>query len=248
MPGENAPPMHPNCRCSVSAWEDSKEYEEWLDYLDKGGTTESWNTFKDAQYFRSAEIDKNNSIETTYKGLGCKASKATQYDNLYVSDNLFLKPKQLQYVNSKVEKAMKLVGIKDGYKSPRVIICDATELSPKAVAAYTAADNTLRLNVALTSKKSILELPKSVVCPNNTNSTFVHEMFHWKDAQDYINQHGAAERYLKNNREFCKKQVDKLMKEGYNVNDISEYAERSFYEGKYDEVYTEYRTLKKLGG
>ncbi|MDD3186607.1 MAG: minor capsid protein, partial [Anaerostipes sp.] len=46
MPGENAPPMHPNCRCSVSAWEDSKEYKEWLDYLDKGGTTEEWNKLK----------------------------------------------------------------------------------------------------------------------------------------------------------------------------------------------------------
>lgn len=46
MPGENAPPMHPNCRCSVSAWEDSEEYEAWLDYLDKGGTTEEWNALK----------------------------------------------------------------------------------------------------------------------------------------------------------------------------------------------------------
>lgn len=43
MPGENAPPMHPNCRCSTAAWEDSDEYEAWLDYLDNGGTTEEWN-------------------------------------------------------------------------------------------------------------------------------------------------------------------------------------------------------------
>ncbi|MGE9941078.1 minor capsid protein [Bariatricus sp. SGI.161] len=43
MPGENAPPMHPNCRCTVAAWMDDKEYDEWLDYLDKGGTTEEWN-------------------------------------------------------------------------------------------------------------------------------------------------------------------------------------------------------------
>lgn len=42
MPGENAPPMHPNCRCSVAAYEDSDEYEAWLDFLDKGGTTEEW--------------------------------------------------------------------------------------------------------------------------------------------------------------------------------------------------------------
>lgn len=43
MPGKNAPPMHPNCRCSVSAYEDDAEYEAWLDFLDKGGSTEEWN-------------------------------------------------------------------------------------------------------------------------------------------------------------------------------------------------------------
>lgn len=47
MPGKNAPPMHPNCRCSVSAYEDDTEYEAWLDFLDKGGTTEEWNRRKD---------------------------------------------------------------------------------------------------------------------------------------------------------------------------------------------------------
>ena len=46
MPGENAPPMHPNCRCSTAAYDDDKEYEAWLDYLDKGGTTEEWNNLK----------------------------------------------------------------------------------------------------------------------------------------------------------------------------------------------------------
>ncbi|MGN1014278.1 MAG: minor capsid protein [Butyricicoccus sp.] len=46
MPGLNAPPMHPNCRCSTSAYEDSGEYEAWLDFLSKGGTTEEWNRRK----------------------------------------------------------------------------------------------------------------------------------------------------------------------------------------------------------
>ena len=31
MPGENAPPMHPNCRCSTAAWIDDEEYEKWLE-------------------------------------------------------------------------------------------------------------------------------------------------------------------------------------------------------------------------
>jgi SPP1 gp7 family putative phage head morphogenesis protein len=46
MPGTNAPPMHPHCRCSTAAYEDSKEYENWLDHLANGGTTEEYNKLK----------------------------------------------------------------------------------------------------------------------------------------------------------------------------------------------------------
>ena len=57
MPGLNAPPMHPNCRCSTAPWEDSDEYEAWLDYLDKGGTTEQWNA-KDKAIWKSQRRHK----------------------------------------------------------------------------------------------------------------------------------------------------------------------------------------------
>ena len=49
MPGDNAAPLHPHCRCSVAAYEDSDEYEAWLDYLDKGGTTAEWEKLKAAK-------------------------------------------------------------------------------------------------------------------------------------------------------------------------------------------------------
>jgi SPP1 gp7 family putative phage head morphogenesis protein len=39
MPGTNAPPMHPNCRCSTAAYMDTKELDAWLDSLDKGGSS-----------------------------------------------------------------------------------------------------------------------------------------------------------------------------------------------------------------
>lgn len=55
MPGKNAPPMHPNCRCSVSAYEDDTEYEAWLDFLDKGGTTEEWEALKAADIPQDSE-------------------------------------------------------------------------------------------------------------------------------------------------------------------------------------------------
>ena len=31
VPGENAPPMHPYCHCSVAAYSDRSDYDEWLD-------------------------------------------------------------------------------------------------------------------------------------------------------------------------------------------------------------------------
>lgn len=44
--GVNAPPMHEGCRCSISAYSDRKEYDEWLDFLSKGGTTAEWEAKK----------------------------------------------------------------------------------------------------------------------------------------------------------------------------------------------------------
>lgn len=43
MPGENAHPMHPRCRCSTAAYMDDKEYREWLDGYHKHGMDfETW--------------------------------------------------------------------------------------------------------------------------------------------------------------------------------------------------------------
>lgn len=62
MPGDNAAPLHPHCRCSTAAYEDSEEYEAWLDYLDKGGTTESWEKAR-----KSVENAENSgTIESKY--------------------------------------------------------------------------------------------------------------------------------------------------------------------------------------
>lgn len=47
MPGTNAPPMHPNCRCSTAAHSNRADYDAWLDYLSKGGTTEEWNKLQE---------------------------------------------------------------------------------------------------------------------------------------------------------------------------------------------------------
>lgn len=71
MPGENAPPMHPNCRCSTSAYEDSDEYEAWLDYLESGGTTEDWQKKKASTEEKQAGKrlkTSNSTLENSEKG------------------------------------------------------------------------------------------------------------------------------------------------------------------------------------
>lgn len=67
MPGENAPPMHPNCRCSVAAYMDSEEYEEWLEtYKEHGMSYEEWKQLKRAG---GLESDIGKSISEYFSGV-----------------------------------------------------------------------------------------------------------------------------------------------------------------------------------
>ena len=45
LPGDNAPPMHPHCRCSTAPWVDEKAYNDWLDAKSDGtfsGGLDDW--------------------------------------------------------------------------------------------------------------------------------------------------------------------------------------------------------------
>lgn len=63
MPGENAPPLHPHCRCSTAAWVDDKEYDAWLDFLANGGTTEEWDKSGKADWLKSKEKPTRADLE-----------------------------------------------------------------------------------------------------------------------------------------------------------------------------------------
>lgn len=72
MPGENAPPMHPNCRCSTAAYMDRKAFDEWL----KEVNVEKPNTIS---------INGSN-IKITGKQFGKKAGKHCQDYGLSPND------------------------------------------------------------------------------------------------------------------------------------------------------------------
>ena len=46
--GENAPPLHPNCHCTTAPKVNEDEYEQWLSWLESGGTTAQWDQMSPA--------------------------------------------------------------------------------------------------------------------------------------------------------------------------------------------------------
>lgn len=50
--GLNAPPIHPNCHCTTAPHIDETDYEQWLTWLENGGTTAQWDTMTPAERAR----------------------------------------------------------------------------------------------------------------------------------------------------------------------------------------------------
>lgn len=49
QPAKNAPPMHPRCHCTTAPYVDESEYNMWLEWLNKGGSTSEWKKMTPAQ-------------------------------------------------------------------------------------------------------------------------------------------------------------------------------------------------------
>ena len=81
MPGTNAPPMHPRCHCSTAAYADSEEYEKWLNFLDKGGTTEEWELLEKNTASDIMELTR----KTSNSREGFKFISDKTFDNLTIA-------------------------------------------------------------------------------------------------------------------------------------------------------------------
>ena len=51
LPGDNAPPMHPHCRCSTAPWVDEKAYNDWLDAKADGSFSGGLDDWKESLRF-----------------------------------------------------------------------------------------------------------------------------------------------------------------------------------------------------
>ena len=61
--GENAPPMHPRCHCSTTAYMDSKKYKDWIEALANGEDVR-WDEFQSGEYEKrkaeEAKVEKKS--------------------------------------------------------------------------------------------------------------------------------------------------------------------------------------------
>lgn len=203
------------------------------------------------QSYKPVNLDKSNVSEINRGRINISTYKVlTAENNIYVSNNIRLKPKELYTIDLSISESLKKLKISDVDNLPRVVIINSSEMQTGALASYNAVKNVLYIDRTIGSRLKLLELQKDAACPKNVLSTYVHEYIHWMDAQSYRIGYGEiidSSEYLYWIRHKSKKKIDKLINKGYNINEISNYANNEYAKGKYDEMYTEYRVKKLLG-
>lgn len=211
-----------------------------------------------SQFYKPVVVDKSDRINAQRLVNGKPAeitlNRVTdRHNKIYLSENANIKPKALHEIDTRLTDVYNLLNCGKRKTLPNICIVSHDEMGGPP-AAFNALHNALYIDEALLTVEETPEFRAQMACADNRISTALHECLHWLDADDYRKNHGnitaenyAAE-YLPYLRAKCKKKLDKLQDNGYNIYDISGYATRSFVTGQYDEVYTEYRVKEMLKG
>lgn len=159
---------------------------------------------------------------------------------VYISDKANIKPMALHEIYNNTMKAMELWGISKN-RRPEIRIVSYEEL--EAYGKYNAVDNVVYYIPEVVSEDIV----------GGKAITEYHEMWHMKQAEKFRSKgwNITKENYGKYIRELnkeCKKTIDVLGINEYNVGKISDYAEKMLDYGRYDEVEAEYMTIIKSKG
>jgi hypothetical protein len=249
-------------RAKYSLDEDNKKFakaraDEWHDRADKLAEKTRDFTIDDSKqkYYKSVVDggeEKDFNRKNSGKKITVKAHKTTGSNDIYLSDKVKLKRKQFHKFDKNVTKIYEMLGQSKSENKPAICILSPEEMGKNAVATYIPTDNVLTVNSAYFITKNLAELQKSFACSDSELSSVLHELIHWQDAEKYrqkfgkITDYNAYCDYL--NKIYAPK-VEKLIRSGYNISDISEYAYRKMMEIKpeFDEIFDEYRVKTLLG-
>lgn len=230
--------------------------DEWHDRantLEEKTKQFSLNTNEQKYYRPVFEEDISKTFERKIEGetITIDTHKAnTLCDNVYISDKVKLKRKELHNFDMQVRKAFDMLGEVETSGKPEICIVTPEEMRVNAIASYMPMQNVLNVNSAYFSTSDLSDLQENLACPQDRLSTILHELIHWQDAKNYRAKFGSINDYF----EYCDylnkiyaPKVEKLINNGYNIEDISEYAFECLKDKAMDEVYNEYRVSKLLG-
>lgn len=230
--------------------------DEWHDranILEEKAKQFSLNTNEQKYYRPVFEEDISKTFERKIEGetITIDTHKAnTLCDNVYISDKVKLKRKELHNFDMQVRKAFDMLGEVETSGKPEICIVTPEEMRVNAIASYMPMQNVLNVNSAYFSTSDLSGLQENLACPQDRLSTILHELIHWQDAKNYRAKFGSINDYF----EYCDylnkiyaPKVEKLINNGYNIEDISEYAFECLKDKAMDEVYNEYRVSKLLG-
>lgn len=248
-------------RAEYSLDEDNKRIaqtraDEWHDRantLEEKAKQFSLNTNEQKYYRPVFEEDISKTFERKIEGetITIDTHKGnTLCDNVYISDKVKLKRKELHNFDMQVRKAFDMLGEVETSGKPEFCIVTPEEMRVNAIASYMPMQNVLNVNSAYFSTSDLSDLQENLACPQDGLSTILHELIHWQDAKNYRAKFGSINDYF----EYCDylnkiyaPKVEKLINNGYNIEDISEYAFECLKDKAMDEVYNEYRVSKLLG-
>ena len=230
--------------------------DEWHDRantLEEKTKQFSLNTNEQKYYRPVFEEDISKTFERKIEGetITIDTHKGnTLCDNVYISDKVKLKRKELHNFDMQVRKAFDMLGEVETSGKPEICIVTPEEMRVNAIASYMPMQNVLNVNSAYFSTSDLSGLQENLACPQDRLSTILHELIHWQDAKNYRAKFGSINDYF----EYCDylnkiyaPKVEKLINNGYNIEDISEYAFECLKDKAMDEVYNEYRVSKLLG-
>lgn len=229
------------------------EWHDRADMLEEKAKQFSLKTDEQKYYRPVFKEDISKTFERKIEGktITIDTRKAnTLCDNVYISDKVKLKRKELHNFDMQVRKAFDMLGEVKTSGKPEICIVTPEEMRVNAIASYMPMQNVLNVNSAYFSTSDLSGLQENLACPQDGLSTILHELIHWQDAKNYRAKFGGINDYF----EYCDylnkiyaPKVEKLINNGYNIEDISEYAFECLKDKAMDEVYNEYRVSKLLG-
>ena len=207
-----------------------------------------------SQSYRPVVLNEDDEVTTT-RDYEVKAHKAENTQNeVYVSENVDIKPKKLHQIDRHISEALDKMGISEMDNLPKVLVVSREDIAKTDIALYRAIENLLLIceDFAVYKPQDMPVVMKQLACGENDLSSYIHELYHWVDAEEFRRKNGAVteekyDDYINFINSKAKKRLDKLADKGYNIL-VSRYARDKVIFQQFYEIYTEFRTFSLLGG